>query len=156
MSNARPGDAYNLCQFTFANGRMCGLPAHPKHHGLCLNHARLQSFQQQPREEDLSREIRSLADDYITQIDINHVLGKLFDALAANRISTKRATSLAYIADLLMRSQGGAKQEARCWDLDLPIYKILKNFPANSFACHSYGKTGGRGSISSINIRVQK
>jgi hypothetical protein len=23
MSNARPGDAYNLCQFTFANGRMC-------------------------------------------------------------------------------------------------------------------------------------
>ncbi|HTZ46776.1 MAG TPA: hypothetical protein VMH20_04250, partial [Verrucomicrobiae bacterium] len=96
---------------------------------------------------DLSREIRSLADDYITQIDINHVLGKLFDALAANRISTKRATSLAYIADLLMRSQGGAKQEARCWDLDLPIYKILKNFPANSFACHSYGKTGGGGAL---------
>ena len=125
MSNARPGDPYNLCQFTFANGRMCGLPAHPKHNGLCLNHARLQSFKQQPREEDLSREIRSLADDYITQIDINHVLGKLFDALAANRISIKRASSLAYIADLLMRSQGGAKQEARRWDLDLPVYKTL-------------------------------
>jgi len=125
MSNARPGDPYNLCQFTFANGRMCGLPAHPKHNGLCLNHARLQSFKQQPREEDLSREIRSLAEDYITQIDINHVLGKLFDALAANRISIKRATSLAYIADLLMRSQAGAKREARRWSQDLPVYKTL-------------------------------
>jgi hypothetical protein len=126
MSNARPADPYNLCQFTFANGRMCGLPAHPKHDGLCLNHARLKCFRQRPREEDLSRELCSPAgDDYITQIDINHVLGKLFNALAANRISIKRATGLAYIAQLLLQSQSGAKQEARRWTQDLPTYKTL-------------------------------
>ncbi len=125
MSNARPADPFNLCQFTFANGRMCGLPAHPKHDGLCLNHARAMSFKQEPREQDLSREICSLAEDYITQIDINHVLGKLFDALAANRISHKRAACLAYIADLLLRSQEGAKREASRWAQDLPTYKAL-------------------------------
>lgn len=125
MSNARPGDPFNLCQFTFANGRMCGLPAHPKHDGLCLNHARTASFKHEVRKQDLSREICSPAGDYITQIDINHVLGKLFDALTANRISVKRAASLAYIADLLMRSQEGAKREAQRWAQDLPAYKTL-------------------------------
>jgi hypothetical protein len=102
---------------------MCGLPAHPKHDGLCLNHARAASFKNEPREQDLSREICSPAgNDYITQIHINHVLWKLFIALSANRISVKRATSLAYIADLLMRSQEGAKEEARHWDENRETY----------------------------------
>jgi hypothetical protein len=125
MSNARPADPFNLCQFTFANGRMCGLPAHPKHDGLCLNHARAASFKNEPQEQDLSAELSSFAGDYITQIDINHVLGKLFDILAANRISRQRAACLAYIADLLMRSQEGAKQEATRWAQDLPAYRRL-------------------------------
>jgi hypothetical protein len=43
--------------------------------------------------------------------------------LAANRISVKRACSLAYIADLLMRSQEGAKREAGRWKQDLPTFK---------------------------------
>ncbi|HXX14674.1 MAG TPA: hypothetical protein VEJ47_07200 [Candidatus Eremiobacteraceae bacterium] len=62
-------------------------------------------------------------EDYICLVDINHVLGKLFDALAANRISVKRAAGLAYIADLLMRSQEGAKQEVARWDEELPVFQ---------------------------------
>ena len=123
MSNARPTDIFNLCQFKFANGRMCGLPAHPKHHGLCLAHARRASIEQ--REDDLSAELASPAGDFITQIDINHVLGNLFTALAANRISSRRATSLAYIGFLLLQSQEGAKDEARRWFLDFPTYETL-------------------------------
>lgn len=127
MSNARPSDIFNLCQFTFANGRMCGLPAHPKGEGLCLTHFRACHSKDKPeqREDDLSAELARPAGDYITQIDINHVLGKLFDALSANRISYRRATSLAYIACLITQTPKGAKDEARRWELDLPIFKKL-------------------------------
>jgi hypothetical protein len=52
-------------------------------------------------------------------------LGKLFDALAANRLSARRATSLAYIAFLLMQSQEGAWNEARRWSIELPVFKNL-------------------------------
>jgi hypothetical protein len=121
MSNARPTDIFNLCQFTFANGRMCGLPAHPKHNGLCLAHGR----RAEPREDDLAAYLASPAGDFITQIDINHVLGKLFTALAANRISSRRAGTLAYIACHLMQTQAGAKNEARRWEIDSSTYRKL-------------------------------
>ena len=81
----------------------------------------------------MSAELCNPVEDYITQIDINHVLGKLFDALAANRISVKRASSLAHIADLLMRSQEGAKRDVEQWKQDLPTFKTwvkLKNVKA--------------------------
>jgi len=125
MSNARPSDIFNLCQFQFANGRLCGLPAHPKGDGLCLVHYRHVTAKPKPREDDLSQELKSPAGDYITQIDINHVLGKFFDALAANRLSPRRARSLAYIAYLINQTQKGAKDEARRWNIDAPIFKRL-------------------------------
>ena len=77
------------------------MPAHPKGDGLCLHHSRHLDAKPAPREDDLSGEITSLVGDYITQIDINHVLGKLYEALAANRLSPRRASSLAYIAFLM-------------------------------------------------------
>jgi len=125
MSNARPSDIFNLCQYQFAGGRLCGLPAHPKGDGLCLVHFRHLHAKPKPREDDLSQELKSPAGDYITQIDINHVLGKLFDALAANRLSPRRASSLAYIAYLINQTQKGAKDEARRWNIDAPIFKRL-------------------------------
>ncbi len=123
MSNARPSDPFNLCRFTFANGRMCGLPAHPKHDGLCLTHGRRSN--PEPREDDLSAELASPAGDFITQIDINHVLGRLFTALASNRISSRRAGTLAYIGCLLTQTQQGAKKEAARWELDAATFKKL-------------------------------
>jgi hypothetical protein len=121
MSNRRPDASYNLCTFQFANGKCCGMPAHPQHNGLCLNHATVhrRTFH---REDDLLNELASPAGDFITQIDINHVLGKLFDALAANRISPRRAATLAYIGHLLMLSQKGAKNEAKSWEIDSSIF----------------------------------
>ena len=119
MSNARPADPFNLCSSTFANGRLCGLPAHPKGDGLCLVYRRSIAAAK-PREDDLSRKLASPAGDFITQIDINHVLGKLYQALAANRITLRRASSLAYIAFLISQSQQAAKAEARTWDQDSP------------------------------------
>jgi hypothetical protein len=36
MSNAKPSDPFHLCQYPFAGGRLCGLPAHPKRDDLRL------------------------------------------------------------------------------------------------------------------------
>jgi len=124
MSNQRPDASYNLCTFKFANGKFCTMPAHPNHDGLCLNHATIhrRTFH---REDDLVKELASPAGDFITQIDINHVLGKLFEALAANRISPKRAATLAYIGHLLMRSQHGARREASNWTIESQVLSKL-------------------------------
>src|SRR5277367_1805242 len=122
MSNRRPDSSYNLCTFQFANGKCCGMPAHPSHNGLCLNHAtnHRRTFH---REDDLLAELASPAGDFITQIDINHVLGKLFQALAANRVSPRRAATLAYIGHLLMQSQKGATREAGEWDIHANVFR---------------------------------
>jgi hypothetical protein len=125
MSNARPSDIFNLCTYQFFNGRLCGLPAHPKGEGLCLTHYRYVTAKPKPREDDLSRELSSPGNDFITQIDINHVLGKLFESLAANRLTPRRASSLAYIAFLMNQTQKGAKDEARLWKKNLPVYKKM-------------------------------
>lgn len=120
----RPDATYNLCTFKFANGKFCTMPAHPKHDGLCLNHATIhrRTFH---REDDLVKELSSPAGDFITQIDINHVLGKLFEALAANRITPKRAATLAYIGHLLLRSQSGARREASNWPIESQVLSKL-------------------------------
>ena len=125
MSNARPSNPYDLCQFQYASGRLCGLPAHPKGDGLCLSHYRQAHTKPAPREDDLSAELANPAGDYITQIDINHVLGKLFDALAAKRCSPRRASSLAYIACLLAQTQKATKEEARHWADDKPVFQTM-------------------------------
>jgi hypothetical protein len=125
MSNARPSDPFNLCQFQYARGHCCGLPAHPKGDGLCLSHYRQAHTRPATREDDLSAELANPAGDYITQIDINHVLGKLFDALAAKRCSPRRASSLAYIACLLAQTQKAAKEEARHWATDKPVFQTM-------------------------------
>ncbi len=100
------------------------MPAHPGHNGLCLNHASIhrRAFH---REDDLLRELASPAGDFITRIDINHVLGKLFEALAANRVSPKRAATLAYIGHLLLQSQKGARFEACNWHSESKILSEL-------------------------------
>ena len=124
MSNRRPDASYNLCTFKFANGKFCTMPAHPKYEGLCLNHATIHR-RTYHREDDLVKELASPAGDFITQIDINHVLGKLFEALAANRVSPRRAATLAYIGHLLMRSQSGARREASNWPIESTILSKL-------------------------------
>jgi len=124
MTNKRPDVSYNLCTFKFANGKFCTMPAHPKYEGLCLNHATIHR-RTYHREDDLVKELASPAGDFITQIDINHVLGKLFEALAANRVSPKRAATLAYIGHLLMRSQSGARREASTWPIESKILSKL-------------------------------
>jgi len=61
------------------------MPAHPKYNGLCLNHGTIHK-RATMREDDLYNELASPSGAFLSQAEINQALGKLFEALAANRI----------------------------------------------------------------------
>ena len=133
MTITRAETPYDLCQFQFANGKCCGMPAHPKYNGLCLNHGTIHS-RANAREDDLYNLLVSPANGLLTQEEINQALTRLFEALAANRISTRRAATLAYIAYLLLQAYSGLKAEARLVELqgsrDLRMLLKMKYGPA--------------------------
>jgi hypothetical protein len=81
-----------------------------------------------PAEQDLSAELATPSGDFLTQIDINHVLGNLFQLLAANRISTKRAGSLANICVTLLKSHEGMHDQVRFleWTANKWAVKLLR------------------------------
>jgi hypothetical protein len=88
------------------------MPAHPKYNGLCLNHGTIHRRTME-REDDLYNEMASPSGAFLSQAEINQALGKLFEALAGNRISPRRAATLAYIGYLLLQTYSGLKAEAR-------------------------------------------
>jgi hypothetical protein len=92
------------------------MPAHPKYNGLCLNHGTIHK-RATMREDDLYNELASPSGAFLSQAEINQSLGKLYEALAGNRISPRRAATLAYIAYLLLQAHSGLKAEARLTEL---------------------------------------
>jgi hypothetical protein len=102
-------DESTLCQFPFADGRQCRMLRHASHPSLCLFHAREE--QQLLELDNIGDELASLTGDFKTATDIQHVVGKLFKLVAANRIPVRNARLLAYLAQLLFYGQGGVKQE---------------------------------------------
>lgn len=121
-SRSRVGDERQLCQFTFADGRGCRMFRSDAHPNLCLFHAReeLQILQS----EKIANELASLSGRYRTHTDINHVVGKLFNLVAAGLIPPARARNLSYLAQLLLQSQKDIRWETnlaynfdhRAWD----------------------------------------
>jgi hypothetical protein len=117
MSNRRPGCSFNLCNFTFVNGKGCAMPATSS--GFCVSHT-IKRSRATHREDELTGLFRMTGNaGYFSHLDINHALGVLFDALGDNHISTRRAATLAYIANLLIRTQAGTRHEADHYDDDL-------------------------------------
>src|ERR1700682_1233727 len=100
----------HLCQFAFADGRRCRMLRHKDHLSLCLFHAR-QEQQFQEAQQLGAQLATSLTGDFLTATDINHVLGKLFTALAQKRISLRDASRLAHIGQLLLHSLRYVKEE---------------------------------------------
>ena len=103
---------HNLCHFSFADGRRCRMLRHRDHPGLCPFHSREE--RQRIESERIGTELAaSLTGHYLTASDINHVLGKVFTALAQDRISIKKAKALSYIAQLMLHSLRWAKNETQ-------------------------------------------
>ena len=103
-------DESSLCQFPFADGRTCRMLRHRNHPCLCVFHAHAES--QLIETELLGTELaQSLTGDFMTATDVNHVLGKLYTAVAQNRIPPRNANTLARIGRLLLTSVPGIKSE---------------------------------------------
>ncbi len=102
----------DLCQFPFSDGRHCRMLRHPAHPSLCLFHARdEQQVLESPR---LGAEISaSFTGDFLTAADVNHVLGKVFAALAQGRIPQRTAVTLAYLGQLMLNSLPAVKDETQ-------------------------------------------
>ncbi len=116
-------DESTLCQFPFADGRQCRMLRHASHPFLCLFHAREE--QQLLELDGIGDELASLSGDFKTVTDIQHVVGKLFKLVAANRIPVRHARLLAYLAQLLLHGQSGVRHETiyaqnyRAWEQTL-------------------------------------
>ncbi len=135
MTTKRASSPYDLCQFKYADGRMCGLPTIPSGDGLCRSHASLQRFRLRPPvEEDAAPSLTDFASDPPSQEDVQRAVGRVMQALAANRISTRRAATFGYLAQLLLQVHAGLQAEARMVELqgakDLRMLLKMKYGPA--------------------------
>jgi hypothetical protein len=84
----------------------------PDHPSLCVFHARAE--RQLLESDRLGSELAaSLTGGFMTATDINFVLGKLFKAIAQNRIPPRIAANLAFVAKLLLQSLDKLKDEYR-------------------------------------------
>jgi hypothetical protein len=100
------------CQFQFSDDRCCRMLRSPAHSSFCAFHAHqeLQRLQSQRLGGEIST---SLHGNFLTATDINPVLGKLFIAVAQNRISLRKTANLTYLGRALLSSIPLIKQEFR-------------------------------------------
>jgi hypothetical protein len=102
----------NLCQFAFSDGRRCRMLRHKNRTTLCLFHAHAEH--QLLESHRLGAEMAAtFTGDFLTAADINHVMGKVFTALAQNRIPQRTAATLAYLGQIMLLSLPMAKNETK-------------------------------------------
>jgi hypothetical protein len=109
MNSDSPDPSTNKCLRQFADGRTCRMLRKKDHLSFCIRHAREE--QQRLESEKLAAEFASLSGKLNTVTDINHVLGKVFIALAEKRISHQTAETFGYLGQLLLQSIPGVKSE---------------------------------------------
>ncbi len=111
------------CQFFSTDNRRCRMPRWHGHPAYCLHHARRE--QQLLETERVAGELVTLTGTFKTAHDVNMVLGRLFHALAQNRIPPRTAATLAYIGGLLLNSLPRVSREVsdaygyKAWDQKL-------------------------------------
>lgn len=99
------------CQYRTQNGQ-CRMLAVDFSSTLCLYHAR-QALPEVPDTVDLLRSLTQPPSRFNNAQEITDALGALFSLLAQGRISHRRATSLAYIANLLLHNLPAADSALR-------------------------------------------
>lgn len=99
--SADPAVLAARCEYRSATGRRCRLSVTDAHSSLCRQH-RAQQLQEQSSDHHL--ELVRNFEGFQTAQGINISLKHLYELLAQNRISPRRASVLAYINSLLLRS----------------------------------------------------
>src|ERR1700687_1128127 len=108
--NTNPSETRrNLCQRQFSDGRRCRMLRMEGHPSLCPFHVRREN--QLLEADNLGAELASLSGNLTNGTDINHVLAKVFKALAEGRISARDASAFAYLGQLLFQNLSYVKNE---------------------------------------------
>lgn len=100
----------NRCVFETSDGRRCRLPRSATHASLCVFHSREE--QQLLESQKIGAEVAAtISGDFLTATDINYALGKVFTAVAQNRLPVRTAHTLAYLGQLMLCSLPAVKKE---------------------------------------------
>jgi len=89
------------CAYLSPTGRRCRLPAANSQSSLCPHHL---AEQKQSEDADYFDDLSRYSQQFQTAQGINHSLGKLYELLARNQISARRAAVLSYITSLLLHT----------------------------------------------------
>jgi hypothetical protein len=126
MTTKRSSSPFDLCNFVFANGSGCCMPSVPSLNGYCRSHGTvIKSHPPAEHNEDLLQEIGLFNDDPPSEADVHRAMARVFRALAANRISTRRAATFGYLAQLLLTSKGSKQIRQESHDLTKSLLKTL-------------------------------
>lgn len=98
------------CQFSFADGRRCRMQsAQP---ALCPAHASAHAITQSEQyRQKFATSLAPLSGEFRTATEINCALGKVFLAVAQNRIPRRDAVALGYLAQLMLQTLPAVKAE---------------------------------------------
>lgn len=91
---------HERCQYRTDTGRQCRSRVLDPESNFCSKHAASQLNDY----EDLSHDLTRSACNFLNAQGINYSLASLYKLLASGRISPRRASTLAYISSLLLRS----------------------------------------------------
>ena len=119
--------AFFRCQHRFTNGMRCSIPTGSEDVRFCSRHARL--AENQPIEEDHSKFLLKSSQDFQTAQGVNFALANLFELVAKNRISPRRAAVLAYIGSLLLRTHSAIDSDREAGVTDPAKPESTRDFP---------------------------
>ena len=126
MTTKRSNSPFDLCNFVFANGSGCCMPSVPSLNGYCRSHGTvIKSHPPAEHNEDLLQEIGLFNDDPPSEDDVHRAMSRVFRALAANRISTRRAATFGYLAQIILTSKGSKQVRQASHDLSNAFLKTL-------------------------------
>lgn len=103
----REHDTDDHCKHITAAGRRCRMLRAWYHDSLCVNHARAQ----QQQTDDLADDLLTGVEDFRSAASVNHILGKVFELAARDRIKPRKAALLAYLGQLLLNSLPAVRLE---------------------------------------------
>ena len=107
MTTNRSEPSHHRCEFHFADGRRCALPAHTQGNGLCYPHVHAPHRRLRP--SDLTRELITPRGTVVPAHKIRRVLAKLPVAVADGLFSPSEAGLLTHLCNLML----GCNREAR-------------------------------------------
>ena len=109
------------CSARTPSGRRCRMAISDPKSGLCFRHA---AVRLKESSGDSSEALVCGIKEFNSAVDINYVLGELYKLLAADRISPRRGTVMAYTCNLLLRTLPAIEEELQLGEpqiiFDLP------------------------------------